>query len=188
MDASHVADDLDDVLFTEAEILDRVAALARALERDHPGRDLLLVGVLGGAATLTVDLARSFDRHVEVGWMAVRSYGSGTSSSGTVSLLKDLDLEITDRHVVIVDDVIDSGLTIAWLVNHLRRRKPASLAVCALLRKPAAPSFDGIPVYVGFEAGSGMLVGYGLDYAGRYRNLRSVAVLAPHVYGAVSAR
>jgi hypoxanthine phosphoribosyltransferase len=186
VDVVHVDSEIESVLFTEERILARIAELARDLERDYEGRDLVLVGVLGGAAMATVDLARALDRHVEIGWMAVRSYGSGTRSSGSVRLLKDLDVDITDRHVVIVDGVIDTGLTATWLVANLSQRRPASVAVCGLFRKPAGRRLDEITTYIGFEVGPGMLVGYGLDYAGRYRNLRCCAILSPQVYEAVT--
>jgi hypoxanthine phosphoribosyltransferase len=188
VDAEHVADDLESVLFTEEEILARVDALARDLARDYAGRNPVLVGVLGGAATFTVDLARAFPDQVEISWMAIRSYSTRNRASGSVRLLKDLDVDITDRDVVIVDGVIDTGLTMSWLIGNLAQRRPASVAVCALLRKPDTPAFDGTPTYVGFDAPPGLIVGYGLDHRGHYRNLRCAAVLAPRVYAAVPAR
>jgi hypoxanthine phosphoribosyltransferase len=188
VDASHVADDLDSVLLTEDQILDRVAALARELGKDYAGREPVLIGVLGGAATFTVDLARAYDGQIEVSWMAIRSYTTYNRASGSVRQLKDLDMDIAGRDVIIVDGVIDTGLTMSWLIANLAQRRPASLAVCALLRKPDPPAFPGTPTYVGFDVGPGLIVGYGLDYAGRYRNLRCAAVLAPHVYGPVEAR
>jgi hypoxanthine phosphoribosyltransferase len=180
MDAGHVADDLESVLLEEGRILARVGELAREIGTDYAGRDLVLIGVLGGAATFTVDLARALDSQVEIGWMAMRSYTTVKRSSGSVRLLKDLDLDIAGRDVIIVEAVIDTGLTMTWLINSLQTRRPASIAVCALLRKPDGPAFD-VPAYVGFEVPSGLIVGYGLDYRGRYRNLRCAAVLAPHV-------
>jgi hypoxanthine phosphoribosyltransferase len=183
--ASHVADDLDKVLLTEAQILDRVASLAGELDSDYAGRAPLLVGVLGGAATFTVDLARAFEGQIETSWMAIRSYTTSNRASGSVRQLKDLDIDIAGRDVIIVDGVIDTGLTMSWLITNLAQRRPASLAVCALLRKPDTPPFTGTPTYIGFDVGPGLIVGYGLDYRGRYRNLRCAAVLAPHVYAAV---
>jgi hypoxanthine phosphoribosyltransferase len=188
VDASHVAEDLETVLLTEEQIRDRVADLAAELTKDYAGRDLVLIGVLGGAATFTVDLSRALDRQIELGWMAVRSYTTGVRSSGSVRLLKDLDLDIEGRDVLIVDTVIDTGLTLSWLISSLRTRNPASIAVCAVMRKPDAKQFDGTPTYVGFDVPAGLVVGYGLDYRGKYRNLRCAAVLAPHVYRAVRAR
>jgi hypoxanthine phosphoribosyltransferase len=188
VDAGHVADDLESVLLTEEQILERVGTLARELGKDYAGRSPVLIGVLGGAATFTVDLARAFESQVEISWMAIRSYTTHKRASGSVRLLKDLDLDIAGRDVIIVDGVIDTGLTMTWLISNLAQRGPASVAVCALLRKPDTPAFDGTPVYAGFDAGPGLIVGYGLDYQGRYRNLRCTAILAPHVYGATPAR
>jgi hypoxanthine phosphoribosyltransferase len=188
VDASHVADDLETVLLEEDRIRDRVAELAVELGRDYAGRDLVLIGVLGAAATFTVDLARALEMPIEVGWMAVRSYTTGMRSSGSVRLLKDLDMDIEGRDVLIVDAVIDTGLTLSWLITSLQQRRPASIAVCALMRKPDAKKFDGTQTYIGFDVPAGLVVGYGLDYRGKYRNLRSAAVLAPHVYRPVQAR
>ena len=185
MDAGFVADDLESVLLTEEEILERVGELARELGKDYADRPPLLVGVLGGAATFTVDLARAYAGQVEISWMAVRSYTTYNRASGSLRLLKDLDVEIAGRDVIIVDGVIDTGLTMSWLIANLRQRRPASIAVCSLLRKPDTPQFDGTPTYIGFDVGPGLIVGYGLDYRGRYRNLRCAAVLAPRMYGAV---
>jgi hypoxanthine phosphoribosyltransferase len=184
LDADHVADDLASVLLTEEQIQARVAALAGQLGRDYAGRAPVLIGVLSGAATFTVDLARAFAGRLEIGWMAIKSYGTRNRASGSVRLLKDLDLDIAGRDVIIADGVIDTGLTMSWLIGNLRRREPASIAVCALLRKPDTPQFAGTPTYVGFDVAPGLIVGYGLDYRGQYRNLRGAAVLAPHVYGA----
>jgi hypoxanthine phosphoribosyltransferase len=178
-----VADELETVLLTEEQILARVGVLAGELGEAYPGRTPVLVGVLGGAATFTVDLARAYADQVEVTWMAIRSYSTRNRASGSVRLLKDLDIDIAGRDVVIVEGVIDTGLTMNWLIANLAQRAPASLAICALLRKPDAPRFAA-PTYVGFDSGPGLIVGYGLDYRGRYRNLRCAAVLAPHVYAA----
>jgi hypoxanthine phosphoribosyltransferase len=182
VDASHVADDLDAVLLTEEQILARVAGLAEELHGGFAERMPVLVGVLGGAATFTVDLARAYPAQVEVGWMAIKSYSTRNRASGSVRLLKDLDVDITGRDVVIVDGVIDTGLTMTWLIANLRQRSPASLAVCALLRKPDTARFADTPTYVGFDVGPGLIVGYGLDHRGRFRNLRCAAVLAEHTY------
>ncbi|WP_433292725.1 phosphoribosyltransferase [Actinoplanes sp. CA-030573] len=181
MDASHVADDLEAVLLTEEKILDRVSALAAELHRELAGRVPVLVGVLGGAATFTVDLARAYPGQVEIGWMAIKSYATRNRASGSVRLLKDLEVDIAGRDIVIVDGVIDTGLTMSWLISNLAQREPASISVCALLRKPDTARFDDTPTHVGFDVGPGLIVGYGLDYRGRYRNLRCAAVLAAHV-------
>jgi hypoxanthine phosphoribosyltransferase len=180
LDAGHVADDLESVVLTEEQILERVSSLAAELAEAYAAREPVLIGVLGGAATFTVDLARAFPGQVEISWMAIRSYTTRNRASGSVRLLKDLDMDI-------VDGVIYTGLTMSWLITNLTQRQPASVAVCALMRKPDAPGFAGTPAYVGFDVGPGLLVGYGLDYRGHYRNLRCTAVLAPHVYGAVKA-
>ncbi|SNT64860.1 hypoxanthine phosphoribosyltransferase [Asanoa hainanensis] len=178
-------DDVAEVLATEDEIAARVSELAARIEADYAGRDLLLVGVLNGAATVTVDLARALHRHVEITWMGITSYGAGQGGSGAVRLRKDIDVDVAGRDVLIVDTVIDTGLTAAWLMNNLRARGPASLEFFALFRKPGAHAAS--VRYVGFEVPDGVVVGYGLDYQGRYRNLRCCARLAPHVYEPASA-
>jgi hypoxanthine phosphoribosyltransferase len=183
VDVADVGDDLERVLLTEDEIQARLGELARAIEADYAGHDVLLVGVLKGAVMVMADLARTFHRHVAMDWMAVSSYGSGTKSSGVVRILKDLDTDITGRHVLIVEDIIDTGLTLSWLLANLRSRGPASVEVCALLRKPGAAK-TAVPVrYVGFDIPNEFVVGYGLDHAEAYRNLRVVGVLGQHVYG-----
>src|SRR5689334_9420522 len=182
MDESHVQGDLVDILFTEEQIHARLRELAAEIEKDYDGKDILLVGVLRGAVMVMADLARSFTRHVEMDWMAISSYGSGTKSSGVVRIQKDLDTDITNRHVLIVEDIIDTGLTLSWLVSNLESRKPASLELCTAFVKPGAAKMQ-VPVkYVGLELPDEFVVGYGLDYAEKYRNLRCVATLAPHVY------
>lgn len=178
MDASHVAKDLEAVLLTEEQILARVDALAGDLHKELDGRVPVLVGVLGGAATFTVDLARAYPGQAEIGWMAIKSYSTRNRASGSVRLLKDLEIDITGRDVVIVDGVIDTGLTMSWLISNLAQRNPASVTVCALLRKPDTARFADTPTHVGFDVGPGLIVGYGLDYRGKYRNLRCAALLA----------
>jgi hypoxanthine phosphoribosyltransferase len=182
MDPSHVGNDLAETLLTEPEIQQRISALAEQIQQDYADRDLLLVGVLKGAVMVMADLARALDRHVEMDWMAISSYGSGTTSSGVVRILKDLDTDITGRHVLVVEDIIDTGLTLSWLIANLRSRQPASVEVCALLRKPEAVRMPLRVNYVGFDIPDEFVVGYGLDYAERYRNLRCVGTLARHVY------
>jgi hypoxanthine phosphoribosyltransferase len=182
MELATVAADLEAVLVTEEQILARVKDMAKQIEQDYEGKDLLVIGVLGGAAPATVDLTRAIDRHLQVEWIAVRSYGSGVRSSGSVRLLKDIDVDIAGRHVLVVDDVLDTGLTASWLSANLRSRGAASVRVFVMFRKPDAPRDSEIAHYVGFDVRDGMLIGYGLDYAGRYRNLRDCAILAPHVY------
>jgi len=182
MDAREIEADLTETLVTEAEIHAKLAELARRIEADYVGRDILLVGVLKGAVMVMADLARELRSHVTMDWMAVSSYGAGTQSSGVVRILKDLDSDLTGRHVLIVEDIIDSGLTLSWLLANLKSRGAASVEICALLRKPDAAKVDVDVTYLGFDIPNQFVVGYGLDYAERYRNLRDVAILAPHVY------
>jgi hypoxanthine phosphoribosyltransferase len=182
VDAEHISADIEKVLLSESEIQNRVTELAGEIERDYEGRDLLLVGVLKGAVMVMADLSRALNCHVESDWMAVSSYGSGTKSSGVVRILKDLDTDLTGRHVLVVEDIIDTGLTLSWLVSNLRSRGPASVEICALLRKPEAAKTSVDIRYVGFDIPNEFVVGYGLDFAEKYRNLRVVATLAPHVY------
>ncbi len=152
------------------------------MQKDYDGYDLLLVGVLKGAVMVMADLARTFDRHVNMDWMAVSSYGSGTKSSGVVRILKDLDTDISGRHVLIVEDIIDTGLTLSWLVANLKSRGPASVEICTLLRKPDALQMSVDVKYVGYDIPNAFVVGFGLDFDERYRNLRCVGTLAPEVY------
>jgi hypoxanthine phosphoribosyltransferase len=182
MDEAHIEGDLVDVLFTEQQIQDRLGELAAAIEKDYEGKDILLVGVLKGAVMVMADLARHFGRHVEMDWMAVSSYGSGTKSSGVVRILKDLDTDISGRHVLVVEDIIDTGLTLSWLISNLSSRGPASVEICTLLRKPEAQQMTVDVKYVGYDIPNAFVVGYGLDYDEKYRNLRSIGTLAPHVY------
>ena len=182
MDESHVEGDLVEILFTEEQIHTRLRELARQIEADYAGKELLIVGILRGAVMVMADLARSFGRHVEMDWMAISSYGSGTKSSGVVRILKDLDTDITGRHVLIVDEIIETGLTQSWVTSNLAIRNPASVEICTLLRKPEAARMPLEVKYVGWDIPNDFVVGYGLDYRQRYRNLRDIGTLAPHVY------
>ena len=182
MDAEHVEHDLAKTLISDKQIQQRLAEMSRDIERDYEGQDLLLVGVLKGAVMVMADLARSLGRHVEMDWMAISSYGSGTTSSGVVRILKDLDTDISGRHVLVVEDIIDTGLTLSWLIANLRSRGPESVEICTLMRKPDAQRMSVDVRYVGFDIPNEFVVGYGLDYDERYRNLDCVATLAPHVY------
>ena len=182
MEASHAEQDLVKILFTEKQIQDRLEEMAREITADYEGRDLLIVGILRGAVMVMADLARALPRHVEMDWIAISSYGSGTKSSGVVRLLKDLDTDITGRHVLIVDELIDTGLTLSWLVNSLGSRNAASVEIATLLRKPEALQMPVEPKYVGWDIPNEFVVGYGLDYREKYRNLRDIGTLAPHVY------
>ncbi len=182
MDFADVEADLDEILFTPQQVGAIVAALAARIDADTVGQDLLLVGVLKGAAPFMTDLAEALHRHVDLDWMAVSSYGHGAKSSGVVRIVKDLDGDITGRHVLIVEDIIDTGLTLSWLKENLASRGAASVEICALLRKPEAAKVEVGAKYVGADIPNRFIVGYGLDYAERYRNLRGIAVLSPHVY------
>lgn len=183
MEFTDVENDLAEVLLTEEQIHSKIAELSRAIERDYAGEKLLLVGVLRGAVMVMADLARELKLPgIEMDWMAVSSYGSGTQSSGVVRILKDLDSDLEGRKVLIVEDIIDSGLTLSWLRANLESRGAHSVEICALLRKPDAAKVQVDVRYVGFEIPNKFVVGYGLDFAEKYRNLRGIAVLAPHVY------
>jgi hypoxanthine phosphoribosyltransferase len=169
---------IGETLVSQDELRHRVAELGREVSRDYDGRELVMVGVLKGAVLFLADLMRSIDVPCEIDFMAVSSYGSQTDSSGVVRILKDLDAPIEGRHVLIVEDIIDSGLTLHYLMRNLRARNPASLEVCALLTKPERLRVDLSPRYVGFEIANRFAIGYGLDHAQRYRNLDYVAALA----------
>ncbi|XPP26438.1 MAG: hypoxanthine phosphoribosyltransferase [Leucobacter sp.] len=183
MDAKDLGDDLAKVLVTETELKARLAEMAREIEAYYGHENPpLLVGVLKGAVMVMADLARELRFHAEMDWMAVSSYGASTKSSGVVRILKDLDTEIAGRDVLIVEDIIDSGLTLAWLKENLESRGAKSVRICTMLRKPEAAKVEVEVAYVGFDIPIDFVVGYGLDYAERYRNLRDVAVLNAHVY------
>jgi hypoxanthine phosphoribosyltransferase len=167
------------VLVSREELQAKVAELGDRISADYEGKEILLVGVLKGAVFFMADLARRIDLPVALDFMAVSSYGSSTDSSGVVRILKDLDLEIADRHVLIVEDIIDSGLTLSYLLKNLRSRKPASLEVCALLTKPSRRKTEIPCRYVGFEIADKFVVGYGLDLADHYRTLDFIGVLTP---------
>jgi hypoxanthine phosphoribosyltransferase len=175
-------DDVDEVLYSADDIRDKISELAKLIDEDYAEREPMLVGVLKGAAMFMSDLARALQRPSTMEFMAVSSYGSSTTSSGVVRILKDLDRDIADQHVLVVEDIIDSGLTLSWLLKNLRSRQPASIEVVALLRKPDAIKVD-VPVrYVGFDIPNEFVVGYGLDYDERYRGLPYIGRLRPAVY------
>lgn len=169
--------EIGETLVARDELQARVAQLGEEVSRDYAGRELVMVGVLKGAVLFLADLMRHIDVPCEIDFMAVSSYGSQTDSSGVVRILKDLDASIEGRHVLIVEDIIDSGLTLHYLMRNLRARNPASLEVCALLTKPERLRVDLSPRYVGFEIANRFAIGYGLDHAQRYRNLDYVAAL-----------
>ncbi|MFL6073037.1 MAG: hypoxanthine phosphoribosyltransferase [Mycobacteriales bacterium] len=176
------AGDIESVIVPRERIEARVQELADAVSADYAGKEILLVGVLKGAFVFMADFARALSRPVTLEFMAVSSYGASTSSSGVVRILKDLDRSIAGEHVVLVEDIIDSGLTLSWLLKNLQSRNPASVEVVTLLRKPDSLK-SSVPVrYVGFDIPNEFVVGYGLDYAERYRELPYIAVLKPEVY------
>ena len=182
MDPADMGDDLERVLLSEEQLHQRLDEIAAQIDADYEGKDLLLVGVLKGAVMVMADLARRLHSSVQMDWMAVSSYGSGTKSSGVVRILKDLDADLTGRHVLIVEDIIDSGLTLSWIRSNLQSRSPASVEICTLLRKPEVAKVEIDVRYVGFDIPNEFVVGYGLDYREKYRNLRDIGTLAPHVY------
>ncbi len=174
--------DIDQILIPEDRIAARITELADEISADYADREPVLVGILKGAAIVMSDLARALSRPVTMEYMAISSYGSSTSSSGIVRILKDLDRDISGEHVLVVEDIVDSGLTLSWLLRNLQSRQPASLTVMALLRKPDAVKVE-VPVrYLGFDIPNEFVVGYGLDYAERYRDLPYIARLRPEVY------
>ena len=170
-----------EILIEEPSLQKRIRELGREISADYAGRELLLVGVLKGAVFFMADLMRELTIPCEIDFMAISSYGDATDSSGIVRILKDLDINIEGRHVLVVEDIIDSGLTLSYLMRNLESREPASLEVCALLTKPSRREID-VPVrYVGFEIPNKFVVGYGLDFGERYRNLPFVGVLSEHL-------
>ena len=177
MSDARIDSGVGEILVSEEELRNRVAELGREIASEYEGRDLLLIGVLKGAVFFMADLMREIPLLCEVDFMAISSYGSASDSSGVVRILKDLDINIEERHVLIVEDIIDSGLTLSYLIRNLRSRAPASLEVCALFVKESAKKMRKAVRYVGFEIPDSFVVGYGLDFAERYRNLPYVAVL-----------
>ena len=182
MDLDKVQADITKVLVTEEQIATRVKELASEIDKLYVGKDLLLVGVLKGAVMFMADLSRAIQIPVAMDWMAVSSYGSGTQSSGVVRILKDLDADVLGRHVLIVEDIIDSGLTLSWLASNLSARGAASVEIVALLRKPEAAKVDVDVKLVGFDIPNEFVVGYGLDFDEKYRTLKDVGILDPKVY------
>jgi hypoxanthine phosphoribosyltransferase len=174
--------DIQEVLVTKEQIRDRIAELASEIDEHYSSKDVLLIGILKGAVPFMADLSRAMQLPTKQDWMAVSSYGSGTVSSGVVRILKDLDTDVKDRDVLIVEDIIDSGLTLSWLTANLKARGAASVEIVTLLRKPDAAKVQISVRWVGFDIPNAFVVGYGLDYDERYRSLDGVGVLAPSVY------
>lgn len=178
-------DDIKEVLYTQEELARRVGEIGAAITRDYADavdEGIVLVSILRGAAIFMADLARAIQLPVEMDYMAISSYGNGAKSSGVVRILKDLSSEIEGRHVIVAEDILDSGLTLKYLLKNLASRKPASLAVATLLRKDTEVQADIDCRYVGFECPDEFIVGYGLDYAERYRNLPYIGILKPELY------
>jgi hypoxanthine phosphoribosyltransferase len=177
-----IRDDIERVLVSEDDLHDRIVSLGKRIAADYEGRPLLLVGVLKGAVPFLADLARAIDAPLEMDFMAVSSYGNAMQSQGYVRILKDLDDPITGRDVLLVEDIIDSGLTLSAVLELLRQRHPSSLQVCTLLNKVKARTKHVNPIYTGFNVADEFVVGYGLDYRQRYRNLPFIGVLKPEIY------
>ena len=182
MDLAAVGTDVERVIATEEQLKARVAELAAQVDADYKGKDLLLVGVLKGAIMAMADLTRAMQTHMQMDWMAVSSYGSGTKSSGVVRILKDLDTDVTGRNVLIVEDIVDTGLTLSWLKANLESRGAADVKILTILRKPEAAKVEVDVKYVGFDIPKDFVVGYGLDFDEKYRNLPFIGVLAKHMY------
>jgi hypoxanthine phosphoribosyltransferase len=182
VDLASVQSEIERVIVTEEELQNRLKEIARQIEADYKDQDLLLVGVLKGAVMAMADLSRHINRHVEMDWMAVSSYGSGTKSSGVVRILKDLDKDITGRNVLIVEDIVDTGLTLDWLKTNLNSRGAKSVAIMTVLRKPDSALVKVDVKYVGFDIPKDFVIGYGLDFNEKYRNLPFIGVLAKHMY------
>lgn len=182
MDLSKIENDIERVIVDEKALQEKIKELAARVDKDYENKDLLLIGVLKGAVMAVADLSRALQRHVDMDWMAVSSYGSGTKSSGVVRILKDLDRDITGRNVLIVEDIVDSGLTLSWLKSNLESRGAGSVEILSILRKPESAKVEVNVKYVGFEIPPDFVVGYGLDFDEKYRNLPFIGVLAKHMY------
>ena len=184
MDAAQIGNELTSIVLTTEQIDTRIHEIAAEIDVDYAGAEkpLLMVGVLKGAVMVMADLARAVSIPVEFDFMAVSSYGSGTKSSGVVRILKDLDRDITGRHVLIVEDIVDTGLTLSWLTSNLLSRGAASVEILTILRKPEAAKVEVKVKYVGFDIPTEFVVGYGLDFDEKYRNLSFIGVLAKHMY------
>lgn len=182
MDLAAIESDIERVIVSEEDLHQRMRELAAQITEDYKNRDLLLIGVLKGAVMAMADLSRYIQRHVDMDWMAVSSYGSGTKSSGVVRILKDLDRDITGREVLIIEDIVDTGLTLSWLRSNLESRGAKSVEILTVLRKPTAAKVEVNVKYVGFDIPPDFVIGYGLDFDEKYRNLPFIAVLAKHMY------
>jgi hypoxanthine phosphoribosyltransferase len=174
--------DILEIFFSEAQIQARIGELAEAINRDYAGKDLVMISVLRGSVIFTADLVRNITLPLTMDFLAVSSYGAGTTSSGQVRILKDLSDNVEGKHIIIVEDILDTGNTLAYLSNMLAAREPASVKICTLLDKPSRRTAHIAADYVGFEVPDAFVVGYGLDYDERYRNLPYIGILKPEVY------
>ena len=179
---TRVINDVESVLLSEEKLATRIAELGAKITADYAGKEILMIGVLRGAVIFMADLARSIKVPVAIDFMAVSSYGAGTTSSGVVRILKDLDENVEGRHILVVEDIIDSGLTLNYLLDNLKSRKPASIKLCTLLNKPERRKVDVKIDYNGFDVPDYFVIGYGLDYAEKYRNLPFIGILKPEIY------
>jgi hypoxanthine phosphoribosyltransferase len=177
-----VINDVERVLLSEEQLAARIVELGAEITADYAGKEILMIGVLRGAVLFMADLARAIKVPVAIDFMAVSSYGAGTSSSGVVRILKDLDENVEGKHVLVVEDIIDSGLTLNYLVDNLKSRQPASIKICTLLNKPERRKVDVDIAYNGFTIPDHFVIGYGLDYAEKYRNLPFIGILKPEIY------
>lgn len=175
--------DIKEVLFTEEQLKGKMAEMGSAITKDYAGKDLLLVSILKGSVIVMADLMREVDLPAQIDFMNVSSYGAGTETKGSVKILKDLDVDIKGKDVLIVEDILDSGVTLHNLIGMLEQRQPASIEICTLFSKPARRKVEVKAKYIGFEIPDAFIVGYGLDYAEKYRNLPYVGVLKEEVYG-----
>ena len=175
---------IKEVLCTEKQLQEKIAELGAAITKDYAGKELLMVSILKGSVMVMADLMRAVDLPLQIDFMNVSSYGSGTESKGSVKILKDLDVDIKGKNLLIVEDILDSGVTLHNLMNLLQQRNPASIEICALFSKPERRKVDVEAKYIGFEIPDAFIVGYGLDYAEYYRNLPYIGVLKPEVYEA----
>lgn len=174
--------DVERVLLSEKELAERIEEMGREITADYAGKEILMIGVLRGAVVFMADLARAIKVPVAIDFMAVSSYGAGTSSSGVVRILKDLDENVEGKHILVVEDIIDSGLTLNYLIDNLKSRQPASIKICTLLNKPERRKVDVNIAYNGFTIPDHFVIGYGLDYAEKYRNLPFIGILKPEIY------
>jgi hypoxanthine phosphoribosyltransferase len=182
VDLESVKGEIERVVVTDEQLQARLKEIAAQIEADYKNQDLLLIGVLKGAVMVMADLSRYINRHLDMDWMAVSSYGSGTKSSGVVRIMKDLDKDITGRNVLIVEDIVDTGLTLDWLSTNLKSRGAKSVEIMTVLRKPESAQVEVAVKYVGFDIAKEFVIGYGLDFNEKYRNLPFIAVLAKHMY------